>query len=236
MKHFVAVAMAIWALGFAGTSSADAANAGGGAKAVTLWWVIFNNPENCKANPGALEQCGGVDVFGQDFLESVAAGTPDPGLIAPNADAGLAVLYATGATTNANGRIRLAASIYRSPEGALDFTGPSLVDPMGLGRALENADAEIHLIVRTHGTSVRGGMISQITGFLDPYCSDPTLLYFAGTNTCADVQFSVFGPGESGEDTIYAFGETPTEVRNGRAFLIRNTDMVQAVIETRVRD
>jgi hypothetical protein len=230
------VVLAILALGSAEIGYADALNANNGAKAVTLWWVIFNNPDNCSTNPGALEQCGSADVFGQPFLDSVGNGSPDPSLIAPNVDAGLAVLYATGAKTDANGRVRLAASIYRTPTEGLDFAGPTLVDPMGLGRGFDNPNAEIHLVVRTHGAHVAEGLLSQITGFLDPYCSDPNLLYFSGNNICADVQFSIFGPSESGSDTLYAFGNPITEVRNGSAHLIRNSDMVQAVIETRIQD
>ena len=203
--------------------------------AVTLWWVIFNNPDACVANPGGAEQCGSVDVFGAPFLESVANGTPDPSLIAPNTDAGLAVIYATGGVTSYSGYVRLTASIYRSAPGGLNLAGSTIVDPMGLGRAFENPDAEIHLVVRDHGARVPGGVIEQTGSFLDPYCSDPNLLYFAGDNLCADRQFAVFGPGESGADDVWNFGNPNTKQRGAKAILFRNGDMVQAVVRTRVR-
>ncbi len=222
----------------AALTSADA-NAHGnrfGPRAVTLWWVIFNNPDACIANPGAAEQCGAVDIFGAAYLESVANGSPDPSLIAPNLSSGVAVIYATGAKTNRWGGVRLTASIYRSEAGGgLDLSGPNSVDPLGLGRAFENVDAEVHLVVRDHGRRVRGGLITQITNFLEPYCSDPNLLYFSGDNICADVQFSVFAPGESGEDAVFAFGDPPRKQRHSSAYLFRNGDMLQAVVETRVR-
>ncbi len=86
-----------------------------GARAATLWWLIFNEPDACVSNPGQAEQCGEVDVFGQAYLESVRAGAPDPTLITPNTEAGLAVIYATGGQTDWYGHIRLVASIYRPP-------------------------------------------------------------------------------------------------------------------------
>ncbi len=117
----------------------------------TLWFVIFNEPNECVANPGAPEQCGGVDVFGQPYLDSVANGAPDPSLIDPNDAAGVAVIHGTGAATTRRGLLRLVSTIYRSEAGTvLDLQGPSLIDPLGLGRAFENRDAEVHLVVRSH--------------------------------------------------------------------------------------
>ena len=236
MRKIVLITLfAVLGLGLWGQESR--ADEGHNARSVTLWWVIFNNPDACVANPGGAEQCGGADVFGQAFLDSIASGAPNPSLIAPNTDAGLGVLFATGGVTGENGRISLAASIYRSPEGGgLQLAAAeSIVDPLGLGAGLENPQAEIHLVVRDHGRRVRRGELQQISGFLDPYCSDPNLLYFAGSNTCADVQFAVFGPGESGPDDVYAFGATPEKVWRARATLIRNGDAVQAFVETRLR-
>ena len=207
----------------------------GGQRAVTLWWLFFNNPEGCVSNPGAPEQCGEIDVFGEAYLESVAMGSPDPSLIAPNSAADLSVLYATGGVTDARGKIRLVASAYRSSSRVPLSLGPNVVDPLDLRRALENPDAEVHLVLRDHGRKVRGGLIAQITNFLEPFCSDPLLLFFSGPNTCQDVQFAVFGPGESGLDSVFAFGDPPKRVPRAKAYLMRNGDMVQAVVETRLK-
>ena len=230
----LSLALVVAATGLARTAVADETTVA--ARALTLWWVIFNEPDNCVTNPGAVEQCGEVDVFGQPFLDSIANGTPDPTLIAPNVDAGLAVIYATGGRTSRTGRIRLVASVYRSAVGeALNLAGPSLVDPMGLGRAFDQTDAEVHLVVRDHGEAVDDDLSTQILNFLEPYCSDPNLGWFAGKRTCADVQFAVFGPGESGTDAVYAFGDPATPLRRATATLVRNGDMLQAIVETRVR-
>ena len=103
--------------------TANATDRYGSKHAVTLWWVIFNNPEACTFNPGGAEKCGTVDVFGQAFLDSMASGSPDPSLINPNTDAGLAVLYATGGVSNGRGKLDLVASIYRTPADGLTLTG-----------------------------------------------------------------------------------------------------------------
>lgn len=204
-----------------------------GARAVTMWWVIFNDPDKCVGNPGGDAKCSSVDVFGEAFLETIANGAPDPSLIAPNLDSKLAVLYATGGKTSASGRIRLAASIYRgTPDSRM--TLPAGADPMGFGRGLESENAEIHLVIRDHGRANRRDLLPQITNFLDPYCSDPNLLYFAGKNICADVQFAIFAAHESGTDDVYAFAKSTRPLRRAYATLLRDGDIVRAVVNTRL--
>jgi len=233
MKRFyIFVGMALLTLTlFAEPSAADDRS---DPRAITLWWVVFNNPADCITNPGAAVQCGSADVFGPSFLETVANGAPDPSLIAPNIDAGLAVLYATGGITDRRGRITLAASIYKTAaEAPLSLAAaPTIVDPLGLGNGLANPDAEIHLVLRDHGARVKGGELEQISSFLDPYCSDPNLLYFSGPNLCTDAQFAVFGEGQQGAATVFASGSTPTAVRRAAAVLVRNGDAVQAIVRT----
>lgn len=227
----------ILAIGFASTTtSAQADERKHHPHAATLWWVIFNNPDACTANPGAVEQCGTVDVFGSAFLESVAAGSPNPGLIQMNADAQIGVLYATGATTDArNGRIRLTASIYRTGGEPLQLMGDQVIDPMQTGNGFWNTDAEIHLVVRDHGRVKREGLTAQITNFLEPYCSDPLLMFEGGRNRCQDIQAAVYAPGETGQDAVYRL-DNGQFISNASALLFRQGDAVQAVVETRIRD
>ncbi len=236
MKKLIAIVL-LSVLGAALTAQDAEARHWRSPNAVTLWWVIFNSPENCTFNPGGAEQCGSVDVFGQAFLDSIAAGDPDPTLIRPNLDAGVAVVYATGNRTNAFGRIRLVASIYRTPR-ELNLGAKTIVDPMGLNRALDNPDAEIHLIVRDHGDVAWWDLDSQILSFLDPYCVDPLLKTGSGPNVCADKQAAIFGAGQEGEKDVYTLDAEPKRVRGASARLIRNGDVVQAIVETRlnVRD
>ncbi|MFT4937333.1 MAG: hypothetical protein ACI88A_000347 [Paraglaciecola sp.] len=215
-------------------SSTAMANGSPQGHAVTLWWLFYNNPDACISDPhGGSERCGIQDVFGQAFLDSEAAGTPDPSLISPNIAAGLGVVYATGGVTDRRGRITLSASAYLS-NGMLSLSpdeGDTMVDPMGLGTAFENTGAEVHLVVRDHGPVIAGQVVTQISNFLEPNCSDPRYLFEAGPNLCQDVQFAVFGPDEEGTDSVFAFDHDNT-VRGAQVNLQRNGDMVQAIIET----
>lgn len=205
-----------------------------GQHAVTMWWVIFNEPANCNTNPGGAVKCGSADVFGADFLESVANGSPDPALIAPNMNAGPGVLFATGGVTSKSGRIQLVSSLYlNANDEPLALPGGS--DPMGFGRGFDSQGAEIHLVVRDHGRPNYRDLIPQITNFLDPYCSDPNLLYFAGDNICSDVHFAVFGPGESGGKDVYAFANPGEALRGATASLYRDGDVIRAVLDTRLQ-
>lgn len=206
---------------------------GVGIRTATLWWVVFNQPDACITHPGEVEQCGEVDIYGQAYLDSVAAGAPDPTLIVPNTDAELAVIYATGAKSNWNGHLRLTASIYRSTS-ALDLSGPNVVDPLGLGVAFTNPQAEIHLIVWEHGAAIPGELITQTLNFLEPFCSDPNLGFIGGDNICRDTQFAIFAPSESGQDSVFAFSSPREPLRDAKAILVRNGDMIQAIVETRL--
>lgn len=204
--------------------------------AVTLWWVIFNDPEACTANPGAVEKCGAVDVFGAPYLESIAKGAPDPSLIAPNLAAKVAVIYATGGVTDRRrGDLRLTASIFRSPDVPLKLSGPQSIDPFGLGTGYVAKGAEVHLVVRDHGRARPWSVLAQTTNFLDPFCSDPSLGYTSGPNLCQDIQFAVFAPGESGQDAVYSVADGQP-VRRATAQMFRQGDVLQAVVTTQVRD
>lgn len=203
--------------------------------AVTAWWVIFNDPANCYGSDHPTANCTAKDVFGAPFLASVDKGTPNPALIAPNEHAGVAVLYATGGSTGPNGKLELAAALYRSTPGT-QLALPPGADPMGFGRGLESSQAEIHLVIRDHGAVSSRGFISQITNFLDPYCSDPNLLYIAGPNLCVDRQFAVFAPGESGSQPIQSFDNPAVPVVGAKAHLSRSGDVVRAVVRTRLTE
>ena len=232
----VAVSSILLAMGASAVADDDRHGYGHrfGFNAVTVWWVIFNAPENCYGSPDPDANCTSVDIFGTAFLESIENGSPNPALIAPNMAAKPAVLYATGDVTDFRGRVRLAASIYKVAADTRQSLPPG-VDPMGFGRGYENEAAEIHLVVRDHGRAKRRDLLPQITNFLDPYCSDPNLLYFAGKNLCVDTHFAVFGAQEAGKDAVFAFANM-RRVPRATATLLRDGDVIRAVIETRIRN
>ena len=138
-------------------------------EAVTMWWVIFNTPENCTDNA-----CGEDDLT--------------------NAAARVDILYADGkvirnAPINASWR----DSYYFAHRRVGDTDGsivPALFGAPALG--LEDArKAEVHLVLRTHGPVIpemEQEMISTFAGGCDGF---PEALGKAGPNTCVDIQFAV---------------------------------------------
>ncbi len=209
-----------------------------GQRVATLWWVIFNSPENCITAPGEDIACGGVDVFGQPYLDSLMAGEPDPSLITPNLAADIAVTYGTGAVTTQRGRVRLIGSIFRSnaADVPLDLSGGTLIDPLGLGNAYTNVDAEVHVVVRDHGAPIRENLQEQLLYFLESNCSDPSLGFVGGgPNICKNLQDATFAPAEAGEREVTLFG-TDVLVEGARAVLYRNGDNMQVVVETIIPD
>jgi hypothetical protein len=130
--------------------------------AYTVWWVIFNNPENCSA------PCNMDDIINPALRAAVQT----------------AVGYAAGHVVSQDGKAsfsaRLRAGDLSGFGDGLDSTpppplGPGLLNPMG---------AEVHLVIRSHG--------SQIPGFVDQQIHT-----FGGgctINTCVDKQFSIHMP------------------------------------------
>ena len=208
-------------------------------RAMTVWWVLFNNPENCLEAPPEDDdddeiKCGPLDVFGSAFLEAQVAGTPDLSTIEINTDAGVAMLYATGGVTDENGNIRMQASIFKSSN--TNLTLPYAMDPMGLGITLTNPNAEVHLIIRDHGTSV--GDLAQTLADSDEYCDDPPFLWEgakqdATGNICSDFQFVTFAAGEAGTKN-FVVAATGEKAQKAKAHLFRQGDGLQAIIFTNV--
>ena len=122
--------------------------------AYTTWWVVFNNPENCAALPCGLDDLG------------------DPAVEA-------SVLWATGFVTGADGTANVSAHLdaRSAADGASVLFGPRLNQGNGF-------DAEIHVIVRTHGAAIAGATAGQIST-VDGSC---------GVNTCDDQQAIMFLP------------------------------------------
>ncbi len=101
--------------------------------AYTAWWVVFNAPEQC-ATPYA---CGAVD------LDNAAV---EPG-----------VLFAAGRVADAFGQARFVASIDYGdvPNGEDQVPNPERAHAIA-------ADAEIHIVVRDHGTALNDADAREI--------------------------------------------------------------------------
>lgn len=144
--------------------------------AVTLWWVVFNDPQNCSA-PG----CGEDDIFVDGDL---AAGLNAEGIAAANIVAG----YGAGTVASPDGEIILSAGL------AVDETGPETI--LGEGALVKDAaGAEIHLVARSHGPAIDGMTDVQTTSYgggcetnlLPPEAAD-------AEGECVDLLFSVHQP------------------------------------------
>lgn len=91
---------------------------------VTVWWVVFNQPQNC-SHPEAGLRCGPGDlpIFGGDD------------------SAVTSIVYAAGHEVGASGRATFAGHLGTGDTTGALF-GPGLTNPTG---------ADIHLVVRDHG-------------------------------------------------------------------------------------
>ena len=129
----------------------------------TVWWVIFNNPENCSHGTGGF-RCGEGDLA-------------DPS-IEPS------ILYATGQVIG-GGVGSFTASLAMNDTSGCVNTLPcndGLTNPMG---------ADIHLIVRSHGPMLTDLYQEQISTFGGGCNNVPEGTGTPGPNTCVDLQFSV---------------------------------------------
>ena len=102
-------------------------------KAYSIWWIVFNEPEQCVNGVGG---CTGGDI-------------------GPGRPADPAVMYAAGFLTGTDGIVNLTAELEAGvrPEGI----GP------GFSFLRDSHRAEVHLLVVTHGRPLTGAVNDQIT-------------------------------------------------------------------------
>ena len=98
--------------------------------AYTLWWVIFNHPENCEHPIPGITSCGEGDVFAQPLGDT---------------DVKVSVQYAGGNIVGGTGRADFGAYLQ---EGVTPDAPGQLVFGSGL---IDSKKAEVHLVVRSHG-------------------------------------------------------------------------------------
>ncbi len=138
----------------------------------TLWWVVWNAPENCQT-PFV---CTDTDLF-------------DP-------DVEVAIGYGAGRVVEQSGRLNLAASLREGEE----LTGFPTEFRIPLADELVDArHAEIHLVLRSHGEKI-AGLVDEMLHTFNAGCtytgpiegSEPPDYGTAGPNTCEDRFFAVF--------------------------------------------
>jgi hypothetical protein len=138
---------------------------------VTLWMVVFNNPEHCE---------DGCDI--PDFFNPLV-----------QADA----LYADGRVIGPNGRANYAGS--RNVGDARGSIFPAWLGLPAYG-ILDANKAEIHFVVHSHGPKIPG-LVGEMLKTFNAGCAPtfmdipvPEELGTHGPNTCQDVQFTMHLP------------------------------------------
>lgn len=140
----------------------------------TLWWIVFNTPAGC------IDGCGEDDIFNPDGSLNV------PGVLA----AGISIGNATGNVAKSDGTLEFGA---RMPRSGSAGGHQVLFTPYVFGAGAEtdyllyassNDDAEVHIIVQSHGQARGGKKLIEQLSMVDMNC----------TPACADLQFAVHMP------------------------------------------
>lgn len=141
------------------------------ANAYTVWWVIFNTPQNCTD-----DMCGFDDVFLMDEGQFILG---DNGLRQFNSEgidaAQISVLRASGFIPFADGTTVVRAHLPIGDTTDSVVFGPGLLNPMG---------ADVHFIVYSHGAAqpeILTDQLFTLGGGCPPF-----------TPPCEDQQFARF--------------------------------------------
>ncbi|MEM9325944.1 MAG: hypothetical protein AAGA85_09820 [Bacteroidota bacterium] len=130
--------------------------------AITMWWVMFNRPENCETD------CGLGDLS--------------------TADVEADVLYADGQVISASGSAVFVAHIRE--DDLSGSVAKFLWDGPAIGLKDVHA-AEIHMVLRTHGPVIPD-LAYEMTHTFNGGCGGfPPEAGAPGPNVCMDIQFAV---------------------------------------------
>ena len=150
--------------------------------ATSIWWVIFNNPDEC------VGPCGVPDLFNPAVEASVQSGGGN--MVGGSGNSAYADHLRIGETTNPH------PFIHEDSEGRDEYApmDPPIPPPVANHGLLNPRGAEIHLVLRTHGPAIPG-MNHVMFNSYEVGCSPATSFGAGeGTNDCADVQFTIFLP------------------------------------------
>ena len=130
--------------------------------AMTLWWVVFNNPAGCTGGV-----CGD-DEFNDPTGAALAA-------------AEVAVGNASGNVVKSDGTLEFGGVLRRNSndDGHEVVFGAAFVSEYLLTATTDAA--EIHVVLQSHGQARGGKKLREQLAFLEANC----------TPSCADVQFSI---------------------------------------------
>jgi len=144
--------------------------------AYTLWWVIWNKPENCTTP----NQCNDGDF--------------------PNAaNVEVELLYASGAVAKRNGKVTFYSRLRAGNDSGSvnDLFGLPFFGGLQKGNTF---GSEVHLVIRSHGPAIPGLVNEQIGGYLGgcpqsfPYGFAPFTEIPDAVGECGDIEFSIHAP------------------------------------------
>jgi hypothetical protein len=131
--------------------------------AMTLWWVVWNNPAGCSDGI-----CGDDEFDDPSGADLVAAGA--------------AVGNASGNVVKSDGTLEFGATLQQganNPGHEVVFNDG--FDPAGSILTAAPNDAEYHFVLQSHGQARGGKKLGEQLAYLEANC----------TPACADVQFAV---------------------------------------------
>lgn len=138
--------------------------------AYTLWWVIWNNPENCVGFPGP---CGEADLANATTVK-------------------VELLTATGHVVGASGIGYFSAHLNENDSNG---TVNPLLGLPEFGGLLDAETAEVHGVLRSHGPAIPGMVNEQIStyvgGCTDPFAFPPFSEIPDAEGECADIYASI---------------------------------------------
>ena len=150
--------------------------------AYSVWWVMFNEPENCM-QPYNCDEMDIVESLRQQQKHAPKSADAQTPIVK------IAGFYATGFITNSSGEINVSAQldVQNLPSGMFvdnRSTIPVKFDPDENADLLEEngLKAEVHVVVRSHGPTVPENLIDQITTF-NGLCD---------VQECTNVQAAIF--------------------------------------------
>lgn len=142
--------------------------------AYTIWWVIWNRPENCDG------PCDEPDFFIADQVE-------------------VDVLYAAGHVVGASGKGNFSGTL-KAGDDSESINELFLLPPAGGLQEGNTLKAEVHLVLRSHGPAIPGMVNDQIGsyegGCVDPFAIAPFTEIPDEEGECGDIEFAIFLPVE----------------------------------------
>lgn len=136
--------------------------------AVTMWWVVFNQPDLCTNGAGGL-RCGEPDLLimgGDEAIEGT-------------------VLFAAGHIVGPDGAGHYGSALATGDTSGVMVDGPGLTNPLG---------ADVHLVLRDHGP-MQAGLFDDALGTYGGGCLEaPEGTGELGDFACLEVQFAAHEP------------------------------------------